>query len=236
MQKLGLIGGTGPESTVIYYRKICQRVYQDTGSLPPLNIESLSVYKVLQFSGNHEFNELVDYLACGVNNLEKSGVNFAALTGITPHVVFDQLQAKVDLPLVSMPAVLCEYAKERQHKRLALLGTAPTMSQHFVQDAFKGSGISIIVPQKDERSYIGEKIEKELEKGIVKEKTQQRLKQIVERMINDDKADGIILGCTELPLAFNGLQLPVETLDAMEIHIQELVKMIESDSKGKLNI
>ena len=71
MQKLGLIGGTGPESTVIYYRKICQRVYQDTGSLPPLNIESLSVYKVLQFSGNHEFNELVDYLACGLDSFNK---------------------------------------------------------------------------------------------------------------------------------------------------------------------
>lgn len=165
---------------------------------------------------------MVDYLARGVNNLEKSGANFAALTGITPHVV-------------SMPAVLCEYARERQHKRLALLGTAPTMSQHFIQNAFKGSEISIIVPQKDEQSYIDEKIEKELEKGIVKEKTQQRLKQIISRMINDDKVDGIILGCTELPLAFNDLQLPVETLDAMEIHIQELVKLIEGNLKGKLN-
>ncbi|MRH46716.1 aspartate/glutamate racemase family protein [Limosilactobacillus caviae] len=70
-------------------------------------------------------------------------------------------------------------------------------------------------------------MENELEKGIVKEETQQRLKQIVGRMVNDDKIGGVILSCTELPLAFNGLQLPVETLDAMEIHIQKLVKMIE---------
>ena len=125
--------------------------------LPPLSIELLSVYKVLHFSGKHEFNQLVDYLARGVNNFEKSGADFAALTGITPHVVFDQLQAKVNLPLVSIPVALCDYAKEQHHERLALLGTTPTMSQHFVQDAFKNSGIIITVPQKSEQAYIGEK-------------------------------------------------------------------------------
>lgn len=229
MKKLGLIGGTGPESTLIYYQKICQHVYQDTGSLPPLNIESLSVYQVLKYSDNHEFDRLIDYLVHGINNLEKAGADFGALTGITPHVFFDQVQAKVRLPLVSIPATLCDYAKEQKYKRLALLGTAPTMSQHFVQDAFKGSGISIIVPQKDEQAYIGEKIEKELENGIVKKETKRKFKQIANRIIDEDKVDGIILGCTELPLVFNELQLTVETLDAMEIHIQKLVKMIERE-------
>lgn len=176
LQKLGLIGGTGPEATLIYYQKICQQVFQDTGSLPPLNIESLSVYQVLKFSSNHEFDRLIDYLVNGINNLEKAGANFGALTGITPHTVFDQLQAKVKLPLVSIPATLCDYAKKQKHKRLALLGTAPTMSQHFVQDAFKGSEIEIVTPQKDEQFYIGKKIEEELEKGIVKKETRQKFK------------------------------------------------------------
>lgn len=229
MRKLGLIGGTGPESTIIYYRKICRQVYQDTGALLPLSIESLSVYQVLHFSGNHEFDQLIDYLAHGVNNLQAGGAEFAALTGITPHVVFDQLQAQVNLPMVSIPAALLEYAQTHGFKRLALLGTAPTMAQHFVQDAFVGSEIAIITPHQAEQSYIGAKIENELEKGIVKEETQEHLKQIVDRMVNEDKVDGIILGCTELPLAFNDLQLPVEALDAMEIHIQKLVRMIETD-------
>lgn len=103
------------------------------------------------------------------------------------------------------------------------------MAQHFVQDAFANSGIEIITPHQAEQSYIGEKIENELEKGIVKEETQEHFKQIVNRMVNEDKVDGIILGCTELPLAFNDLQLPVETLDAMKIHIQKLVRMIETN-------
>ena len=229
MRKLGLIGGTGPESTIIYYREICRQVYQDTGVLPPLSIDSLSVYRVLHLSTNHEFDQLVDYLAQGVDDLQAGGADFAALTGITPHVVFDQLQARVALPMVSIPAALCEYAKKQGLKRLALLGTAPTMAQHFVQDAFTDSGIEIITPRQAEQSYIGKKIEKELEKGLVKEETQKRFLQIVDRMVNEDEVDGIILGCTELPLAFNGLQLPVETLDAMKIHIQKLVKMIETD-------
>ncbi|MCH3905281.1 MAG: amino acid racemase [Lactobacillus sp.] len=227
MRKLGLIGGTGPESTLIYYKELCQRIYKDTGYLPPLSIESLSVYQVLKFSEAHEFKQLVDYLEKGILDLQASGAEFAALTGITPHVVFDQLQAKVDLPLVSIPAAVREYAQQHHLKRLALLGTAPTMSQHFVQDAFQGSGINIIVPHEAEQSYIGDKIEQELEQGLVKRETQHTFMQIVQRMINEEQIDGIILGCTELPLIFQDLQVSVKILDAMEIHIQKLVKMIE---------
>lgn len=228
LKKLGLIGGTGPESTVIYYQKICQQVYQDTGLLPPLNIESLSVYQVLKLSERHEFDKLTNYLVRGINNLENAGAQFAALTGITPHTVFDQVQARVNIPLVSIPHTLRKYATKQDLKKLALLGTAPTMSQHFVQDAFKDSGIKIVVPKVNEQTYIGEKIEIELEKGIVKERTQQQFIKIINRMISENKIDGIILGCTELPIAFNNLNLPVDILDAMEIHIQQLVTMIEN--------
>lgn len=228
MKKLGLIGGTGPESTLIYYQKICQQVYQDTGLLPPLNIESLSVYQVLKLSEKHEFDKLTNYLVNGINNLEKAGAQFAALTGITPHIVFDQVQSKVNIPLVSIPSTLRNYAVKQNLKRLVLLGTAPTMSQHFVQDAFKDSDIDIVVPKIKDQNYIGEKIEAELEKGIVKEETQHQFVKIINQMINENKIDGIILGCTELPLAFNNLNLPIDILDAMEIHIKQLISMIEN--------
>lgn len=213
---------------LVYYQKICQQVYQDTGLLPPLNIESLSVYQVLKLSERHEFDKLTNYLVREINNLENAGAQFAALTGITPHTVFDQVQARVNIALVSIPHTLRKYATKQDLKRLALLGTASTMSQRFVQDAFKDSGIKIVVPKINEQTYIGEKIEIELEKGIVKEETQYQFVKIINRMINENKIDGIILGCTELPLVFNNLHLPVDILDAMKIHIKQLVTMIEN--------
>ncbi|OYR88602.1 aspartate/glutamate racemase family protein [Lactobacillus taiwanensis] len=64
---------------------------------------------------------------------------------------------------------------------------------------------------------------------MVKERTQQQFIKIINRMISENKIDGIILGCTELPIAFNNSNLPVDILDAMEIHIQQLVTMIEEN-------
>lgn len=102
MHKLGLIGGTGPESTLLYYRELTHRVEEKSGALPPLVIESLSVYRVLEYCQKNDDAGLAAYLLDGINNLARAGAEAATLTGITPHRVFDRLQAASPLPLISM--------------------------------------------------------------------------------------------------------------------------------------
>lgn len=91
MKKLGLIGGIGPESTLLYYKKITERVYKRENLFPPLLIESLDVHRVLSYCGQKDYAGLTAYLDKGITNLVAGGAQVVAMTGNTPHIVFDKL-------------------------------------------------------------------------------------------------------------------------------------------------
>lgn len=228
MRKLGLIGGTGPESTVIYYRELTSGVQKrlNRNMFPYLTIESLSVFDVLDYCNRNDYTGLIAYLTQGVRNLAAAGAEIAAFTGITPHIVYDEVLKRSPIPIISMVQTSCQYAKKKRNNRIALLGTLPTMNGDFFQRPFREDGIKVIVPKEDERQYIGHVIETELEYGIVKSETKHMLKQISLRLIEEEKVEAIVLGCTELPLAFDEISLPVEKMDVMRIHIDTLIDEI----------
>ena len=228
MKKLGLIGGTGPESTVVYYHDIVYGVQKRAGEtvFPNLTIESLNVFDVLGFCARGEYDALTRDLAAGVERLAAAGAEFAALTGITPHIVFDALQARSPIPLVSMVETSCASARRQGCARLGMLGTYPTMTGDFFQKPFAASGISVVTPNEAERTYIGEKIEQELEYGRIVPETQTEILRIVRRMAEEDGIEAVVLGCTELPLLFAGLEPPVPCMDVMQIHIAALIDRI----------
>ena len=111
MKKLGLIGGTGPESTIEYYRQIEYGVQAKTGRFPHLAIESLSVFDVLRFCDEKDYAGLTAYLLKGFQALADAGADFACLTGITPHIVFDEISEKSPIPIISIVETACERAK-----------------------------------------------------------------------------------------------------------------------------
>ena len=228
MKKLGLIGGTGPESTIEYYKGIEYGVQRRSGSsfFPNLTIESLSVFDVLGFCERQDYAGLTEYLLKGVQNLASAGAECAALTGITPHIVFDELAAAASIPLISMVDTARDDAAARGFRKIALLGTRPTMEGHFFQDSFARRGIEVVTPDAAEREYIGMKIEMELEFGKVFPETQQKFCEIAERMIREENAEAVVLGCTELPLIFRGVTLPAPYIDVMQVHIDALVETI----------
>lgn len=231
MRKLGLIGGTGPESTIEYYKGIEYGVQKESGRnfFPNLAIESLSVFDVLGFCADEDYDGLTEYLLKGIGNLAGAGAESAALTGITPHVVFDRLAEASPIPLVSMVDAARDYASEQGFNRVCLLGTLPTMSGSFFQDSFATRGIEVVTPTEDEQRFIGSKIESELELGIVDASTQREFRRIVERIIREEGAQAVVLGCTELPLIFEGVELAVPYIDVMQVHIRTLVDMILPD-------
>ena len=175
MRKLGLIGGTGPESTVPYYRGIVFAVQRETGNFPPLTIESVSVFDVLRLCGAGEYEKLTGYLLEAVRNLAGAGAEVAALTGNTPHIVFDRLQALSPIPLVSMVEATCRETVRRGLDRVGLLGTIFTMEEEFFRVPFREQGIQVAVPTRAEREYLNRVIADELELGTVREESRARV-------------------------------------------------------------
>lgn len=226
MKKLGLIGGTGPESTIIYYSKITSQVQQKTGNFPPMTIESLSVFDVLRYMDANDYDGLSEYLLNGIKNLALAGADFAALTGITPHIVMDRLQANSPIPVISMLDTTRDCLSQEQLKNVILMGTRQTLTSGFFQRYLTQNHIHVILPNKADIEYMGTKIETELELGKVVPETQKKFEDITRRLITANQADALILGCTELPLIFNKIPLPIKKVDVMNEHIKKLAGLI----------
>ena len=230
MKKIGLIGGIGPESTIAYYKGIEYGVQQRSGQnfFPNLTIESLSVFQVLDFCKKKDYEGLAAYLLQGIQHLAAAGAEYAALTGITPHIVFDKLVEKSPIPLISMIDAARNYALRQGYQKICLLGTQPTMNGVFFQHPFSAYGIQVVTPAEEEKTYIGTKIQTELELGNVVPDTQHAFCQIAERIIREEGVQAVVLGCTELPLIFSNVTLSVPYMDVMQIHIHTLVDLIVS--------
>lgn len=228
MKKLGLVGGMGPESTVPYYHDIVYGVKEKVGGdfFPNLAIESVNVFDVLRLCKEKKYDELTDYLLTAIENLAKSGADFAALSANTPHIVFESLKERSPIPLVSIIEATCEKTMQLNMHKIGLLGTIFTMKEDFFKMPFLENGIEIVVPKDEEMEVINDKISSELEVGIVNEDTLKSFQKIIERMKEEDHIEAIVLGCTELPLLLNDEVSPVPCLDTMKIHVQALVERI----------
>lgn len=226
MKKLGLVGGTGPESTVMYYRKIIHGVGGVLGAerLPQIAIDSLSAFEVFALCKAQRFEELAEYLLGALNNLAASGAEFAALTGNTPYIVFEKVRAATPLPLISAIEVTRDEALARGLTKVGLLGTVFTMTNDFFKQPLQDAGIEVVVPSAPEIEYIHGKIADELEHGVVKPETQTEFISIVKAMKARDDIQQLVLGCTELPLILDDQVCPVPCLDTADLHIRALVR------------
>lgn len=182
---------------------------------------------MLDFCAREDYDGLLQYLTAAIDRLA-AGADFAALSANTPHIVFDRLQACSPLPLVSIVDAACREAARQGLKRLGLLGTCFTMEADFFKAPFAAQDIEIVIPAPEERLWIGEKISQELELGVVKPETQNGFDAILNRLRREEGIEAAVLGCTELPLLFQGRAAPLPCLDTMAIHIQTLVDEILS--------
>ncbi|MCM1266670.1 MAG: amino acid racemase [Bacteroidales bacterium] len=231
MKKLGLVGGMGPESTIPYYHDIVYGVQNRVGNdfFPSLAIESVNVFDVLRLCDEQKYDELTDYLMRAIKNLIAGGADFIALSANTPHIVFDRLQERSTVPLISIVEAACKEAIRLNKRKVGLLGTIFTMTEDFFKKPFYNSHIEVVIPTVAEMEYINSKISSELERGIIKEETLQGFQKIIRRMQRDDCIEAVILGCTELPLLLNDEVSPVSCLDTMKIHIRLLIDLIVED-------
>ncbi|MDQ2857010.1 MAG: amino acid racemase [Acidobacteriota bacterium] len=228
MKTVGIIGGTGPESTVAYYRLIIDayRKSNQDGSYPPIIINSINLTKLLSLVEANELAAISDYLLAEVHKLARAGADFGVLSSNTPHLVFDDIRSKSPIPLISIVEATCQAADLQGLRRLVLLGTRFTMRAHFYPEVFSKRGISICPPADDEQTYIHEKYMREFVMGIFSPEARERLLQIVARMKVDEGVDGVILGGTELPLILTTATVKdvgIPFLDTSQIHVNAIV-------------
>ena len=227
MRKIGLVGGTGPESTLMYYKELNSRIdaLTEGSAMPDVAIESVNFRKAWGFVERGEYDKLTDYLSEKVECLKAGGAEIISLSAVTMHIVFGQIEAKTNTQLISIPKTVRDEAVARGFKCVGLLGTIFTMEQDYMKKDLEDAGIRVVVPQKDERELIAKRILEELEVGIVKESTLKEFTAIIERMKREDGIEAVILGCTELPLLLNKDNCPVYCLDSVEIHLNKLVEL-----------
>ncbi|AQW21299.1 aspartate racemase [Lentilactobacillus curieae] len=224
MKKIGLVGGMGPESTLDYYKQITRKYEQKKPrSFPPLVMDSLDVFEILKDEENGERDLLVQKLNHSVQNLQAAGADFAVLTANTPHIVFDELQNVSSLPLISILDSTARAIQASKQKRVLLLGTGVTMTKSFFVDKLREYSIEVVVPNAAEIERISSIIADELELGIVNPDSKQYLIAVIENY-RSSGVQGVILGCTELPLAISASDVSVKVYDTVKIHVDEILK------------
>lgn len=225
MKRLGLIGGTGPESTIEYYRLLVARYREQAdGHSPPVIITSVDLKQMVEWMTAGNLAAVTDNLAAEFERLHQAGANFAALTANTPHIVFDELKQRSPLPLISIVEATCDDARARGLKAVGLFGTRFTMQAPFYPAVFSRAGIKLVIPNDQEQDYIHEIYLGELLKDVFRPETRARLLEIADEMKRRDNIEGLVLGGTELPLVLrseehNGMPL----LDTTSIHVNRLV-------------
>ena len=229
MKTIGILGGLGPESTVEYYKGLVKAFQANESRCPDVIVYSADLnefWKIIE-SGKHD--ELIIWLVEKIESLYDAGADFGAIASNTPHIVFDEVNFKSPMPLVSIVEQTCKKAKGMGLKKCGLFGTGFTMRSSFYQDYFGKRGISIVVPDEDDRKILDDKIFSELATGIIKDQTRAQLLQIAKKMIDTKSIDSLILACTELPLILSNDEYGIPFLSTTAIHVESIVKYCLSE-------
>ena len=164
MKRIGIIGGIGPESTIDYYRLIVKRYQERLGTkdYPDIMISSINMTEMLGYVFTNQLDRLVDFMVYKIEGLERTGVDYVAIASNTPHIVFDRIAERVQIPLISIVEETCKVVLDRKIKKVGLMGTKSTMTNGFYQKVAERYGIEIVIPETGQQDYIHTKYMSEL--------------------------------------------------------------------------
>ncbi len=224
-KKIGIIGGLSPESTVTYYLHITRSYVDKFGDYgyPDIIIYSVNLENYHYWRSRGEWNLIIDDLVKCANTLEAAGAEFALIATNTMHKVFDEVQKAVNIPLIHLIDETADQANELGLRKLGLLGTKYTMSDGFYQDVFAKKNLELIVPEEEDQKEVHRTIVEELVRGKLLDETKNKYKTIIKKLV-DSGAEGIILGCTEIPLIVKSEDSTVPLLDTAVIHSNAALK------------
>lgn len=230
MKTIGIIGGISWVSSIEYYRLMNEMVRDILGGLNSAKILMFSIpfgvfSKDERLAERGNWEPLIKTMVDAAHRLERGGADFIVIASNTMNVTADQIEAHVTIPVLRLADATANKIIEQGLKTVALLGTAYTMEQNFYRDRLEQSyGLRVVIPDKTEREYINDVIFDELCAGKILESSKKRFIRIVRRLVDEQGAEGVILGCTEIPLLIQQNDLDTPVFDTVQIHSEAAVE------------
>jgi aspartate racemase len=213
------------ESSLEYYRIINQKVNQELGGLHSAKaiLYSVDFAEIEILQHQNRWHELTAIMIDAAQTLEKAGADMILICTNTMHKTADDIQAAVGIPLIHIADAAAESIKEKSLKKAGLLGTKFTMEEDFYkQRLLSRYGIEVIIPEENDREIVHKIIYTELCRGQIKESSRRKYIRIIDKLVQEG-AEGIILGCTEIPLLVKQEDISVPVFNTMKIHGESAV-------------
>ncbi len=226
MKTIGLIGGMSYESTIEYYRIINEMINKQLSGLhsAKMLIESYDFDEIEKNQAAENWELLTEVLINSAQKLQKAGADYIAIATNTMHLMADEVQDNISIPLIHIAEAAANYIKEKNIDTVALLGTRYTMTKPFYKDKLKNEfGINVIIPDETQQGIVNDIIYNELCVGIVNESSRLKLLDII-NSCKENGAKAVVLGCTELPNIIKNAE--IEIINTTEVHCREIVKRI----------
>ena len=225
MKTIGLIGGTTWVSTKEYYRIINEEINKKLGEKHSAKCILYSIdFEEVVVKNYDDWEKITNSFKDIAKTLENAGAECIVICANTMHKIADKVEENINIPLIHIADATGEKIKEKNLKKVGLLGTKYTMNEEFIKQRIKDKyDIETIVPNDDDQKIIEDIINNELTFEIIKESSKQKYIDIINKLVSKG-AEGIILGCTEIPLLIKSSDVNIPVFDTTSIHAKAAVE------------
>ncbi|NDJ76095.1 MAG: aspartate/glutamate racemase family protein [Chloroflexi bacterium] len=227
---IGILGGMSPESTAEYYLHLTRTYTARHGDhgYPRILVYSVSFQQYVEWMNAGQWDSIVSGLGAGATVLQAAGADVIIIATNTMHIVYEQVQAAVSVPVLSLLDAVGAAITAQGLTTVGLLGTAFTMEQPFYREALARQGITVLVPDAVDRAYVHRVVFEELIAGQVRAESRAGYERIIEGLAARG-AGGIILGCTEIPLLIRAEDTGLPLFDTTRIHAEAALDFAVED-------
>ena len=225
MKTIGFIGGLTWHSSIDYYRLMNEMVNEKLGGVHSCRILMYSVEfgEIKRLTFAEDWDGIAAIIAKIAVTLESAGADCIVLGANTMHNIADKIQSVIDIPLIHIAEATATEISKQQISKVALLGTKYTMQMDFYKDKLAAKNIGAIIPNEEDIEYINNAIYEEMGKGIFLPERKERIIQII-NLLQQQGAQGVILGCTELPILIKREDISIPSFDTTWIHAKAAVE------------
>lgn len=222
MKLLGLIGGMSWESTIEYYRVLNEFIRTELGDWNSAKIllYSVNFEEILPLQNNNDWGQIEKKMFKICKILEIAGSSAIVICSNTMHMIADSLEEKLSIPIINVIDETAKVIKAMKIKTVGLLGTRFTMESGFYKNKLVNKYDLIVkIPEKEERDYIHKTIYNEFAQGKFFESTKKNYLKIINKL-KENGCEGIILGCTEIPLIIKQEDVETVLFNTLNIHLE----------------
>ena len=231
MKVIGLIGGMSWENTIDYYRVINEMVKNELGgwSSAKILLYSVNFEEILPLQEANQWDQIAEMMISICKKLELAECSAIVICSNTMHKIAAEIESKISIPLIHVVDETAKAILSKNFKTIGLLGTRFTMEGGFYADRLTEKyKLNVILPDKSDIDYINNAIYKEFAAGKFLNSTKKKFLEIIDKL-NKRGAQGIILGCTELPLLIKSEDVDIELFDTLKIHLRAAVNYMLSE-------